>query len=439
MHPGGGWIGPLAAPLAYKACSRTAFPTRRPDACSPRQALVEGDGERANSEGSCRRSPFAHLPRCAAFPSHGVTSWRDQRALGRGGAIGGGGWGGSPRACVCMRAGLPGALSTRRPDRPSLRPRAERSRREREGKYLAMPSASTRTVADCAFPVSGVHVTLCAPAGSTMPATGVGPRPAPSTVTLHQPPRAATLSLPLPTTAGGAAAGELFSAPFDGGRLALIAGGRRPWGERRRSGGLGDRCALDGGCSCRRRRFRRRRRCASRRRLHRDGSTRGERVASFAGRCDQEKPAHCAHDAQHGDGAAHGEPRTARPLRLLLRKALGSDTRGARRGAHVDAAHRVGVALERDDVGELLALQQRLLLARELVGEEPLHELRERDGADGEPLAADELLDRALHLPRALPALRAVLLQGAHHDDLELSPPGSPSSPATAAGTRARR
>ena len=52
-----------------------------------------------------------------------------------------------------------------------------------------------------------MHVTVCVPADSTTPATGVGPRAAPSMTTLHQPPRAPTLSFPLPTATAGPTAG----------------------------------------------------------------------------------------------------------------------------------------------------------------------------------------------------------------------------------------
>ncbi len=76
----------------------------------------------------------------------------------------------------------------------------------------AVPSTGTVTVADCDLPSADVQVTLCVPAVSSKPATGVAPRGAPSTVTLHQPPEAPTFSLPLPagvTTGVGATAGGL--------------------------------------------------------------------------------------------------------------------------------------------------------------------------------------------------------------------------------------
>ena len=76
------------------------------------------------------------------------------------------------------------------------------------------------------LPVSGAQTTVCVPAGKRIPATGVGPRAAPSMVTLHQPPCALTLSFPVPAVAaaaagvpeagpGCAARGAAWSAGFD--------------------------------------------------------------------------------------------------------------------------------------------------------------------------------------------------------------------------------
>src|SRR6185312_12173095 len=64
--------------------------------------------------------------------------------------------------------------------------------------YRAVPSTGTTTVAECDLPSGPVHVTRCGPAESSITASGVGPSELPSIVTLHQPPDAPTLILPLP-------------------------------------------------------------------------------------------------------------------------------------------------------------------------------------------------------------------------------------------------
>src|SRR6185503_1753338 len=76
--------------------------------------------------------------------------------------------------------------------------------------------------------------------------------------------------------------------------------------------------------------------------------------------------------------------------------------------------------LLRDDVGERLALNQRLFLRLELVLKQALHELAERDVRDRDAVVADENLEIRLHLARALVALALVLRERLHHDALEL-------------------
>ena len=106
-------------------------------------------------------------------------------------------------------------------------------------------------------------------------------------------------------------------------------------------------------------------------------------------------------------------PMTSPPLPLRVMRSGAHVRHGARRRRHalrargvtaaaVDLAHvRLGHGvLHLDDVGELLALEQRFLLHRELVLEQALHELVERDVRDGDLVPAHEV--RSACISRAL-------------------------------------
>ncbi len=136
------------------------------------------------------------------------------------------------------------------------------------------------------------------------------------------------------------------------------------------------------------------------------------------------------HREDHAGRGDHRErDRDQRPLRALggRRHAAGGDRARARRDVLRGEAARVRARVRplgvddllRDDLGELAALHEGLLLRSELLLEEHLHELRDGDAAHGELRVTDEGLEIRLHLAGALVALLAVLLEGAHHDRLE--------------------
>ncbi len=75
--------------------------------------------------------------------------------------------------------------------------------------------------------------------------------------------------------------------------------------------------------------------------------------------------------------------------------------------------------LRRDDLGELAALLEHLLLLRELLGEEALHPLAERERAHREAFGSNEAFEISLQLARRLVPLVAVLRERAHDDLFE--------------------
>ena len=108
------------------------------------------------------------------------------------------------------------------------------------------------------------------------------------------------------------------------------------------------------------------------------------------------------------------------PIRRNVRH--GARGRGHARRAHgLELHRRVGGGLLRlDDVGELLALQHRLLLRGELLFEERLHEAVQRDRGYADLALTNERLDVGLHRARALVAIELVLRERLHDDLLEL-------------------